>query len=275
MNNEWIIPEQELLIKQSLEKPVGTFIVSSSGAKQNEAMETLLKLAKTYIEKDDVKIENLTENTDRSLSNVLKRDPDVVIMDEIKDESSIKAMSTLALSGHKVLTTVSSSSAFSIVQRLKALGLSNGDIGSPDFINAVLHQIGFDMLTEDCSMSFSEYKESSQADIKIIECVNDLFMPDEIQNIRFRKAGKHSKSGEIIYITELFQFNDEVRKEIRTGNIDEAYRLHEKQSSVSFDSNGSMQFTGKENSKIVAFEAVKKGLCDIREVDNILSIIKR
>lgn len=273
--NEWLSPEQELLIKQTLDKPVGVFIISSSGEQQNEAEQNLVKLANTQFEKESIVIENLIENPNISVSDVLKKDPDVVIMGEVKDEASVKDMTTLALSGHKVFTTVSSSAAFSVVNRLEALGINNSDIGEPDFINGVLHQIGFDKLTKQSSISFDEYKVSSDADKNIIECVNDLFMPDEIQDLRFRKSGEYSTSGERIYVTEFFPFTDRIREELKKGNKEKAYSLYEQQSYVSFDSKGDLLFTGAENTRITAFEAVRNGVCDIREVYDLLSIVKR
>lgn len=61
-----------------------------------------------------------------ALRRILRHDPDVIMLGEIRDSSTAEIASRAALTGHKVLSTIHSADAVGVVDRLRDLGVSNG-----------------------------------------------------------------------------------------------------------------------------------------------------
>ena len=78
-----------------------------------------------------------------AIKSNLRRDPDCMMVGEIRDQMSASAAATGAQTGHTLLTTVHAQSAIEIVERLSspALGLSAQTIGSPSFISILIFQM--------------------------------------------------------------------------------------------------------------------------------------
>ena len=55
---------------------------------------------------------------------VLRQDPDVLLIGEIRDEETANIAVKAALTGHLVLSTLHSSDAVTIIQRLLNLGIA-------------------------------------------------------------------------------------------------------------------------------------------------------
>lgn len=63
-----------------------------------------------------------------AIKSVLRCDPDVIIIGEIRDSATAKQVISSALSGHLVLSTVHAEDGIGIINRLKDLGVSEEDI---------------------------------------------------------------------------------------------------------------------------------------------------
>lgn len=61
-----------------------------------------------------------------ALRSVLRQDPDVIMVGEIRDEESAGIVFEAAITGHMVLSTLHSGSAFDVVPRLQELGVPRG-----------------------------------------------------------------------------------------------------------------------------------------------------
>lgn len=61
-----------------------------------------------------------------ALRRILRHDPDVIMLGEIRDPETADIASRAALTGHKVLSTLHSADALGVVERLRDLGVSNG-----------------------------------------------------------------------------------------------------------------------------------------------------
>ncbi|MGZ7506454.1 ATPase, T2SS/T4P/T4SS family [Vibrio parahaemolyticus] len=271
-----IRPEQEKLIREVLNECVGIFIVASPGHAQGTAQETIQFLLNNCFSGENINIEKVQgrdqDEFDRSFLNSLRNDPDIVVLDEIKGSQELKAMTDSALSGHQVLTTVSSASAFSVFKRLETLGVDRELLGNPHFINGILYQIPVVKLTPENSITFEEYQKRPEAKQKVIDCVNEVFMPDEIANIRFRKSDENRFSNETFLIAEYLKVTPKLREMIANNKFDEALEHHIQNGAVSIDIDGKMIYSGLENINISALEAIKNGFCDIREINKKLSI---
>jgi type II secretory ATPase GspE/PulE/Tfp pilus assembly ATPase PilB-like protein len=69
---------------------------------------------------------------------VLRHDPNIIVIGEIRDEKEAKAALRCALTGHLVFSTIHSNSAERTVDRLQNLGLSKQEIDS--VLIMVIHQ---------------------------------------------------------------------------------------------------------------------------------------
>jgi len=64
----------------------------------------------------------------QTLRQILRHDPDVIMIGEIRDEETAKIAITCALTGHLVLTTIHAGNAYLALKRLENLGISKIDI---------------------------------------------------------------------------------------------------------------------------------------------------
>lgn len=63
-----------------------------------------------------------------TLRQILRHDPDVIMIGEIRDQDTAQIALTCALTGHLVLTTIHASSAYLALKRLENLGISQLDL---------------------------------------------------------------------------------------------------------------------------------------------------
>lgn len=77
-----------------------------------------------------------------AIKSMLRRDPDVGMVGEIRDEMSASAAATGVQTGHTLLTTVHAQSGIEIIERLASptMKMAPDTIGSPSFINALVFQ---------------------------------------------------------------------------------------------------------------------------------------
>lgn len=85
-----------------------------------------------------------------AIKSTLRRDPDALMVGEIRDEMSASAAATGAQTGHTLLTTVHAQSGIEIVERLSspALALPPQTIGSPSFISILIFQMLLPVMDE-------------------------------------------------------------------------------------------------------------------------------
>ena len=73
-----------------------------------------------------------------AIKQVLRHDPDIIVIGEIRDETEAKAALRSALTGHLVLSTIHARSAALTLQRLINLGLSQTEVDQN--VSLVIHQ---------------------------------------------------------------------------------------------------------------------------------------
>uniref|UniRef100_UPI003F7EBB41 ATPase, T2SS/T4P/T4SS family n=1 Tax=Providencia rettgeri TaxID=587 RepID=UPI003F7EBB41 len=69
-----------------------------------------------------------------AIKSALRRDPDVLMIGEIRDQISANALSGAVESGHYCFTTVHAGSIVTLLQRLSALGITGDKLCTPGFI---------------------------------------------------------------------------------------------------------------------------------------------
>jgi type IV pilus assembly protein PilB len=88
----------------------------------------------------------------RGLRTILRSDPDVLLVGEIRDEETARIAMQAGMTGHLVLTTVHAHNAASAFERLKDMGVEPGLLGSA--VNCIVAQRLARRLCVDCRESY-------------------------------------------------------------------------------------------------------------------------
>lgn len=133
-------------LKQITMMTSGLFIVSgATGSGKSTTLYTLLDTINLTQQKNIVTLEDpievkkdyclqiqINENLGityrNSLKQILRHDPDIIMIGEIRDEQTARLAVTCALTGHLVLTTLHSSNCLTTIRRLLNLGVLKIDI---------------------------------------------------------------------------------------------------------------------------------------------------
>ena len=89
-----------------------------------------------------------------TMKNIMRLDPDVVMVGELRDSESAQLFVSMVQSGHKSLTTVHASSAFGIVPRIKRMGIGTDVISDLDFLAAFMFQKLVPKLCVNCRQEY-------------------------------------------------------------------------------------------------------------------------
>ena len=138
-----------------IERPQGTVIVTGpTGSGKTSTLYSVIKYVKTEkiniisledpVEYDMAGINqvNINEKTGLTfaygLRSVLRQDPDVIMVGEMRDGETAKIATQASLTGHLVLSTLHTNTAVSAITRLKNLGIQPYLIGSA--LNGIMSQ---------------------------------------------------------------------------------------------------------------------------------------
>lgn len=133
--------DSEFLLTQMISKPYGIiFVCGPTGSGKTTTLYSLLRELKTT-EKNiitvedpiEYKIEGITQvqiyekggvTFPSALKAILRQDPDVILIGEIRDNETAKIAVQAALTGHLVLSTIHTNDALSVFSRLISMGIS-------------------------------------------------------------------------------------------------------------------------------------------------------
>ncbi|MGL5698322.1 MAG: ATPase, T2SS/T4P/T4SS family [Kluyvera sp.] len=88
-----------------------------------------------------------------AIKSSLRRDPDVLMVGEIRDNISSNALAGAVESGHYCFTTVHAGNIVSLLQRLSALGITSDKLSTPGFIAGLQCQKLIPVLCSECKIS--------------------------------------------------------------------------------------------------------------------------
>ena len=88
----------------------------------------------------------------RGLRTILRSDPDVLLVGEIRDEETARIAMQAGMTGHLVLTTVHAHNAASSIERLKDMGVEPGLLASA--VNCIVAQRLARRLCVDCREAY-------------------------------------------------------------------------------------------------------------------------
>lgn len=184
------------------------------------------------------------------LKAILRQDPDIVMLGEIRDHETAETAIRAALTGHLVLTTLHTNDAIGAIPRLKDLSLDTGLIS-----DALLGVVAQRLVRKNCPHCSEIYHPTA-------ENLEVLGIEIEEANITEWKKGKGCKicfdSGYLgrEAVVELLNVDDTVRQIIYEGSLHQLkHYLHQ----IEYDS-----------FRVSAIEKVTTGITTIEEIKRVL-----
>jgi type II secretory ATPase GspE/PulE/Tfp pilus assembly ATPase PilB-like protein len=167
------LPEQVALLKRALHMPYGAVILAGpTGSGKTTTLAACMRLIEEFrklysiedpVEKVVTSVTQVpvnTEHYDRSFANmartVLRMDPDVLVLGEMRDEDTAAVMVRAAITGHLVFSTLHANSAPGIITRLTDLGISAQLLASPDLLVCVICQRLAPLLCATCCIPLEQ-----------------------------------------------------------------------------------------------------------------------
>ncbi len=138
-------PRNENLLKQAFDKRNSITIIA---APTGEGKTTTLYSIINYLNKPEINITTIEDpveiripglnqieidgkiNFSDSLRTVLRQDPDIILLGEIRDKETAEIAIQAGQTGHYVLSTIHTTDAIEAITRLRKLNISNYDISS-------------------------------------------------------------------------------------------------------------------------------------------------
>ena len=147
-----------------------------------------------------------------SLRTILRQDPDVILVGEIRDKETAEISMQAGQTGHYVLSTIHTINAIEVITRLRKLGISNYDIASTLATTASQRLVR--RLCPECAKE----RDFNQEELDIIKKVEDKY------DIKFDLNGKKTYDAvgckhcnqigylDRIGLFEVLQINDEIKE---------------------------------------------------------------
>ncbi|MFA0921454.1 hypothetical protein ALP73_01104 [Pseudomonas coronafaciens pv. garcae] len=155
------------------------------------------------------------------LRDILRGDPDDIMVGETRDASTASIVADFVMTGHKVYSTLHTSSAFGAILRLHRLGLDRHVLADKQFLSALAFQRLMPVLCEYCKVPAAEVLPASK--LQMLEQKFEL----NTASVFCSTQGdcKHCKgrgiSGSTV-VAEIVAFDKVMRRFIAEGKDDEA-----------------------------------------------------
>ncbi|MFP5478026.1 MAG: GspE/PulE family protein [Gammaproteobacteria bacterium] len=168
------------------------------------------------------------------ITALLRLDPDVVYLGEVRDQVSASAMQEFALTGHPTLFTVHANFLSGIVPRLvdENMQLKRTVLTAPNVLNALIFQALVPVLCPHCCADSEEAARESVTVHRILEHVRDLGLDSRAMRWK-RPEGcpkcRHRGTQGLTVVAEIYQPDEHWLDLVREGNDAEAlewYRSH-------------------------------------------------
>ena len=215
-------PEDHDLVRMLIHKPNGIIIVTGptgcgktttlySALNELNTVETKIITTEDPVEYDVDGLIQVQMKPDigltfaRCLRSILRQDPDIILVGEVRDLETAQIAAQASLTGHVVFTTLHTTDAPSSVARLLDMGIE------PFLITATVEGIVAQRLVrkicENCKTQF-EPSESQLNELQLL--------PDDVKGKKFHYGRGCSKCNGTGYrgrigIFEIMVFNDEIR----------------------------------------------------------------
>ncbi|KKP37911.1 MAG: Type IV pilus assembly protein PilB [Candidatus Peregrinibacteria bacterium GW2011_GWA2_33_10] len=177
------------------------------------------------------------------LKAILRQDPDVVMIGEIRDLETAETAAQAALTGHVVLSTLHANGVVETVARLVNMGL-------PEFViapalNTVIAQRLVRKICPNCQTDYKIKGKEYEEIARIIEGIK-VIMPEfkyEIPKILLKGIGceicSHSGYKGQIAILEIINFDDELKDKIlHGGTVHELFEISRRKRMLTMEEDG-------------------------------------
>lgn len=165
----------------------------------------------------------------------MRMDPDGVMVGEVRDSASANALVGMVQSGHKVLTTMHTSSALGAVPRLREMGVEASVIGDRGFISGLIYQTLVPELCDHCKRDYDPTSLEGGLTAAMHERIRHVIKPGDMLFVRAdsrpnspdnpnkcRHCGGRGIKGRTV-CAEMVIPDDTIRKCIRDDNMNQAY----------------------------------------------------
>jgi type II secretory ATPase GspE/PulE/Tfp pilus assembly ATPase PilB-like protein len=125
-----------------------------------------------------------TEAMNRLMSEVLREDPDIVMVGEIRDAPGASLMFKAAMSGHGVYTTLHTNDAASILDRLRDMGVEPYKLGDASLVTGLIGQRLVKKLNQTYAIGFNEARKDSRLPEEDFEYLREI-TGGNVDKIRF------------------------------------------------------------------------------------------
>ncbi|MDX2099891.1 MAG: GspE/PulE family protein [Leptolyngbyaceae cyanobacterium bins.59] len=202
---------------------------------------------------DDINQTQVHEEAGMTFANglraILRQDPDIIMVGEIRDKETADIAIRAALTGHLVLTTLHTNDALRTIPRLRDIGLDNGTIS--DALLGVVAQRLVRRVCPHCAESYTPEDRELQA----------LNLPKQVRGAHWQRGrgcvacrGSGYLGREAI--VELLDVNDTVRQLIYDGTMAQLQSY--------------LQSTQYTSFRVAAIEKITKGITTLEEIQRVL-----
>ncbi len=225
-------PEDENIVKNSFNKRNSITVVA---APTGEGKTTTLYSIIDYLNNPNINITTIEdpveiridglnqieidakESFSNALRTVLRQDPDIILVGEIRDKETAEIAMQAGQTGHYVLSTIHTIDSIEVITRLRKIGISNYDIAS-----ILATSVSQRLVRKVCPHCAKE-RDFNEKEIEIINKIGEKY------NVNFDLKGKKTyettgckhcnQSGYLdrIGIFEILNINDEI-KELISNN---------------------------------------------------------
>lgn len=166
----------------------------------------------------------------RGLRAILRQDPDVVMIGEIRDLETAEIAIQASLTGHLVISTLHTNTASGAITRMEDMGIEPFLLSSS--LLAVLSQRLVRTLCNDCKQPYSpDEKEKALLGLEPYDDVS-VYQPKGCEKCNY--SGYKGRVG----IHELLIVDEEVRDKIHNGHGEQAIERHARQTTASIRDDG-------------------------------------
>ena len=161
------------------------------------------------------------------LKSILRQDPDIVMVGEIRDLETAEVAINAALTGHLMISTIHTNSAAGAIPRFLAMGVKPFLLAPS--INAIMGQRLLRRLCKECKKEQAPEPETLEKVKKILSEISpasgDQLSEDELNNLKFYTAEGcdkcHGGYKGRVGVYEVLTMNEEVEQMILSGKVSE------------------------------------------------------
>jgi type IV pilus assembly protein PilB len=173
------------------------------------------------------------------LREILRQDPDVILVGEIRDEETAELVTHAALTGHLVLSTLHTNTSLGAIPRLIDMGVKPYFI--PSIINLVIAQRLVRQICQNCKEEIEVPPELKGEIEKVLETAPEKFKNIKVKAFKGKGCEKCNFRGYVgrIGIFEMFEMTKEIASAISKGLTEaEMFDLVRKQDFISMRLDG-------------------------------------